>query len=127
MLNNLQLTRLKLFHNEQFKKADTAGDLTGNKITNKITCVSKTSRENSSETVTNKYDKEIPKERYISPEKRQEIIDDLRLECQNIKKSQRFRKHHNKIVQKHLQIRIIKRHLKKDMYLQKKDRKLLII
>ena len=31
------------------------------------------------ETVTNKHDKEILKERYISPEERQIIIDDLRL------------------------------------------------
>ena len=32
-----------------------------------------------SETVTNEHDKEIPKERYISPEEIQKIIDDLRL------------------------------------------------
>ena len=32
-----------------------------------------------SETVTNEHDKEIPKDRYISPEERQKIIDDLRL------------------------------------------------
>ena len=46
----------------------------GNKIITKITKVSK-----NVETVTNDYDKEIPKERYMSAEKRQEIIDDLRL------------------------------------------------
>ena len=51
----------------------------GNKITNKITKVSKNSQQNNSETVTNKHDKEIPKERYISPEEIQEIIDELRL------------------------------------------------
>ena len=33
---------------------------------------------NNLETVTNENDKEIPKERYISPEKRQKIIDNLR-------------------------------------------------
>ena len=32
-----------------------------------------------SETVINEHDKEIPKEIYTYPEKRQEIIDDLRL------------------------------------------------
>ena len=37
------------------------------------------SQENNLETVTNEHDKEIPKERYISPEETQEIIDDLRL------------------------------------------------
>ena len=51
----------------------------GNKIANRITKVSKNSQQNNSETVTNENDKEIPKERYISPEKRQEIIDALRL------------------------------------------------
>ena len=30
-------------------------------------------------TVPNEYDQEIPKQRYISPEERQEIIDELRL------------------------------------------------
>ena len=50
-----------------------------NKITNKITKVSKNSQQNNSDTVTDEHDKEISKERYISPEKRQEIIDDLRL------------------------------------------------
>ena len=56
------------------KTAEATGDLIGNKITNKITRGSK-----NSETVTNEPDKEIRKERYISPEKRQEIIDALRL------------------------------------------------
>ena len=42
----------------------------GNKIANKITKVFKNPQQNNSETVTNKYDKEIPKERYISPEER---------------------------------------------------------
>ena len=49
-----------------------------NKTADRITKVSKDSQQNSSETVTNEHDKEIPKERYLSPKKRQEIIDDLR-------------------------------------------------
>ena len=36
-------------------------------------------QQNNSETVINGHDKEILKERYLSPEKRQKIIDDLRL------------------------------------------------
>ena len=48
-----------------------------------MTKVSKESQQNHSETVTNKNNKEIPKEilkeRYISPEERQKIIDNLRL------------------------------------------------
>ena len=43
----------------------------------KIIKVSKNSQQNS-ETVTNENDKEIPKERYISLEERQNIIDNIR-------------------------------------------------
>ena len=43
----------------------------------KITKFSKNSQQNDSETVTNENDKEIPKERYISPVERQKIIDNL--------------------------------------------------
>ena len=60
------------------KTAETAGDFIGNKIADKITSVSKTSPRNN--LVTNK--DEIPREMYISPEKRQKIIDDLRLRTQ---------------------------------------------
>ena len=59
------------------KTGEATGGLIGNKIANKITKVSK-----NVETVTNKNDKEIkktPKGRYMPPEKKQEIIDDLRL------------------------------------------------
>ena len=41
----------------------------------KITKVSKNSQQYNSEAVTNEHDKEIPKERYISPKERQKIID----------------------------------------------------
>ena len=37
------------------------------------------STQNNSQKFTNEYDKEIPKERYISPEEKQNVIDDLRL------------------------------------------------
>ena len=55
----------------------------GNKIADKVTKVSRTSRKYSSDTVTNErenvgHDKIIHKERYTSPEKRQKIIDDLK-------------------------------------------------
>ena len=61
------------------KTVEANSDLIGNKITNKITKVSKYPKQNNSEAVTNENDKEIPKERYISPDKRQKVIDDLRL------------------------------------------------
>ena len=69
------------------KTAETTGDLIGNKIADvvaklydgKITKVLKNLQQNNSETVINEYDKQIPKERYISLEKRQKVIDDLTL------------------------------------------------
>ena len=51
----------------------------GNKIADRITKVSKTLPQSNSETIKNKHDREIPKERYISPQERQEIIDEVRL------------------------------------------------
>ena len=59
--------------------AEATGDLNGNSIANKIIKVSKNSQQNNSETVTNEHDQEIPKEKDVSPEERQEIIDELRL------------------------------------------------
>ena len=61
------------------KTAEATGDLIGNKITNRITKVSKHLQQNNSETVTNENDKKILKERYVLPEEKQNIIDDLRL------------------------------------------------
>ena len=53
------------------KAAEATGDLIGNIIANTITKVSGSSPQNDSETITNEHDKEIPKERYISSEERQ--------------------------------------------------------
>ena len=52
------------------KTAEATSDLTPNKIANKITKVSRSSPQNNSETITNEHDKEIPKERYISSDKK---------------------------------------------------------
>ena len=62
------------------RTAEATGDLTGNKIANKITKFSKKSQQYNSETVTNEHDKEILKEKCVSPEGWQEMIDELRLE-----------------------------------------------
>ena len=62
MLNNLQQ-----MHLNQFKRVI-------QKIANRITKIAKTLQK----TVTNKNDKEMPKERYMSAEERQKIIDGLR-------------------------------------------------
>ena len=61
------------------KTVEATDDLIGNKIANRITKVSRNSQQNNSETVTDEHDKEIPKERYISLEEKQKIIDNLRL------------------------------------------------
>ena len=57
------------------KTAERAGNLCGNKIFVKITKVSKNSqtefKQNNSETVTSEHDKEIPKERFVYSEERQ--------------------------------------------------------
>ena len=73
MLINLQQMRLIQ------KTAKATDDLTGNKIGDRITKVSQNSQQNNSEPVSNENDKELPKERYISLEEKQNVIDDLRL------------------------------------------------
>ena len=62
----------------QKKTAEATGDLIGNKIADKITSVLKKSSMHSQNNETND-ELETPKERYISPEKRQKIINELRL------------------------------------------------
>ena len=62
------------------KTAEATGDLIGNKTANKITKLSKKSQQYNSEIVTNEHDKEILKEKCVSPEGWQEMIDELRLE-----------------------------------------------
>ena len=66
------------------KTAKATSDFIANKIADKTTKVSKILPQNNLETVTNEeknigVDREIPRERYISPVKGQEIINDLRL------------------------------------------------
>ena len=59
------------------KTAEATGDLIGNEIADKIISISKNyPKELQSQ---NEDEIEIPKERYISPEKRQQVIDELRL------------------------------------------------
>ena len=59
------------------KTAEATGDLIGTKIADKITSASKKSQ--NEEIPSNEVNNEIPKERYISPKERQQIIDELRL------------------------------------------------
>ena len=58
------------------KTAEASGDLVGNFIADKITSISK---KPASKPHSNAASNEIPRERYISPQKRQKIIDELRL------------------------------------------------
>ena len=59
------------------KTAEVTGVLVGSKIADKITSASKKSR--IEEIQSNEFNNETPKERYISPKERPEIIDELRL------------------------------------------------
>ena len=63
------------------KTAEATGDLIGNKIADKITGASKKSlnKSHDEESSLTEVNNEIPKERYISPKERQQIIDELRL------------------------------------------------
>ena len=58
------------------KTAEATGDLVGNKIADKITSYSKNP---ANEPHSNDVSNEIPKERYISPQEKQNIIDESRL------------------------------------------------
>ena len=59
------------------KTAEATGDLIGNKIADKITSVSKKSKKPQNNKAND--ESEAPKEKYISLEKRQQIIDESRL------------------------------------------------
>ena len=59
------------------KTGEANGGLIGDKIADKITSVSKKSKK--LQNTEANYESETPKERYISLEKRQQIIDELRL------------------------------------------------
>ena len=62
------------------KTAEATGDLIGNKIADKITSVSKKStKELPNDETEEDVERATPKKRYISPEERQQIIDELRL------------------------------------------------
>ena len=62
------------------KAAEATGDLIGNKIADKITSVSKKStKELPNDETEVDVERATPKKRYISPEERQQIIDELRL------------------------------------------------
>ena len=64
------------------KTAEATGDLVGNKIADKITSVSKKSTKKLP-TIDEDAELTTPKKRYISPEERQQIIDELRLVPKN--------------------------------------------
>ena len=57
------------------KTAEATGDLIGNKIADKITSISKKSSNNNNDDI----ELTTHKKRYISPEERQEIINELKL------------------------------------------------
>ena len=72
MLNNLPQIHLKLLQKKAIQKTAEATDDLINKIANKITKASRNSPQNTLEAV--KSEAEIRKERYISPEKRENYL-----------------------------------------------------
>ena len=60
------------------KTEEATGDLIGNKIADKIMSVSKKTQNNKSEADSSNA-KDVPRKRYISPEEKQQIINELRL------------------------------------------------
>ena len=65
------------------KTAEATGDLIGNKIADKITSVSKKKSNNDNNNNNGDVELAAHKKRYISPEERQQIIDELRLVPKN--------------------------------------------
>ena len=76
--HSLKTASKRAIEKKKKKKIEPTSDLMRNKITDRITKVSKTSPQNNSEENI-EHDREIHRERYIFPEQRQKIIDDLRL------------------------------------------------
>ena len=65
------------------KIAEATGDLINNKVADKITSVSKSPKKfhsNEIYLIADENATDIPKGRYLSPEKRQQVIDELRLQ-----------------------------------------------
>ena len=75
LLHPLKTTSKRLIQ----KTVVAPSDLIDNKIAQRITKISKVSQQNNSETVKNKHDKEMLKERYTSPEERQKVIGELKI------------------------------------------------
>ena len=69
----LKLISKTAIQKQNKKTPEASEDLSGNKIADRITKVSKTSQQINSETVISENDKEIPKKGYISPEEGQKI------------------------------------------------------
>ena len=65
------------------KTAEATGDLVGNKSADKITSISKERSDNNDNNNSNNVKLTTPKKRYVSPEERQQIIDELRLVPKN--------------------------------------------
>ena len=65
------------------KTAEATGDLIGNKISDKMTSVSKKKSTKKLPTIDEDAELSTHKKRYISPEERQQIIDELRLAPKN--------------------------------------------
>ena len=80
LLDSTKKSKADAIKTASTKTSEATGDLIGNKIADKITSVSKKSTKElpNDETEVN-VERATPKKRYISPEERQQIIEELRL------------------------------------------------
>ena len=78
--DTLKIDTLKIASKRAIQKtAEATADLVGYKIADKITSYSKKCSDRSTELNSNESNNKIPKERYISPQERQKVIDELGL------------------------------------------------
>ena len=81
--NTLVQMHLKLFQIAEKNPAEATGDLIGNKIADRNTKVSRTSPKNNSQT----NEEEILRERFVAPELRHKIVNDIRIKGKKIFKT----------------------------------------
>ena len=80
LLDSAKKSKTDAIKTASTKASETTGDLIGNKIADKITSVSKKStKELPNDETEVDIERATPKKRYISPEERQQIIEELRL------------------------------------------------
>ena len=80
LLDSTKKSKTDAIKTASTKTSEATGDLIGNKITDKITSVSKKStKELPNDETEVDIERATPKKRYVSPEERQQVTEELRL------------------------------------------------